>query len=261
MISHSDVAKPAAKSGPSRAAGAAKAQSISTFIFLDLFRRASNGEALHRRVFLIFRTGKLLKRDLRLSRGASIAGLRELEASALSATYTLAAILFTWGQLLNESASELAQPLKDRELQAGLKNNEFNRSSVSLDETSTMPALGFITIKCHEEACIGSNSCEPSTRQPKLTKSPKCEYITGCSKHMPNSHLLSSFVSIIKTSGTSKITGFRVFLCRDLGNSSIDCSCHIDNKNSLDGSLNVYILTCSRSLKQIHNKGKKAETN
>jgi hypothetical protein len=33
--------------------------------------------------------------------GASIAGLRELKASALSATYTLTTILFASGQLLN----------------------------------------------------------------------------------------------------------------------------------------------------------------
>jgi hypothetical protein len=75
----------------------------------------------------------LLKQDLQLSRGASIVGLRELKASALSIAYALAAILFTLGQFSNELASELARQCKDRESQAGLKNNVFNRSSVSLD--------------------------------------------------------------------------------------------------------------------------------
>jgi hypothetical protein len=46
IIFHSDLSKPAAESKPSRAAGVAKARSISIFVFLDFFHGALDGEAL-----------------------------------------------------------------------------------------------------------------------------------------------------------------------------------------------------------------------
>jgi hypothetical protein len=67
---------------------------------------------------------------------------------------------------------------KTGESQAGLTNNESNNTSVSLDERSTTSALGIIAIKCGDEACAGSNSCESCAWQPNLTKSTKYEYIT-----------------------------------------------------------------------------------
>jgi hypothetical protein len=54
-------------------------------------------------------------------------------------------------------------------LRARLKNNESNSASVSLDEISTTSSLGFIIIKCGDEACAW---------QPKLTKTSKYDYIT-----------------------------------------------------------------------------------
>jgi hypothetical protein len=101
MISHSDLSKPAAKSELSRDVGAAKARLISTFVFLHFFRGGLGGVVLRRRVFLGSQSNK--------SRATSVAGLQELEASALSATYTLVAISFSSGQLSNESASELTR--------------------------------------------------------------------------------------------------------------------------------------------------------
>jgi hypothetical protein len=50
--------------------------------------------------------------------------------------------------------------VETQRIEEGLKNNEFNRSSVLLEETSTTPALGFIAIKCDEEARASSNSCK-----------------------------------------------------------------------------------------------------
>jgi hypothetical protein len=104
--------------------------------------------------------GESLKQDSRPLHGASLAGLWELEASALSTTYTLAAISLTSGQFSSESASKLAWRREARELHVRPENNESNNASVSLDEISITSAWGFVTIKCGEEAYVGSNSCE-----------------------------------------------------------------------------------------------------
>jgi hypothetical protein len=104
--------------------------------------------------------------------------MRELEASALSATYTLVAISLESGQSSNELQSEPVRGRKTREPQVGLINNESNNASVSLDERSTTSSLGIVGIKRGDEACVGSNSCEAYAWQPKLTKSTKYEYIT-----------------------------------------------------------------------------------
>jgi hypothetical protein len=168
MISHSDLSKPAAENEPSGVVGVAKARSISTFILPDLFHGALDGAVLRHRVFLVPQMDESSKWDFRSSREASIAGLRELEASALNTTYTLTAISFASGQLSNKSLSEPPRRRIDGEPQARLKNNEFNKSSVSLDETSTTPALGFVTAKCGKEACAGLDSCKACAWKPKL---------------------------------------------------------------------------------------------
>jgi hypothetical protein len=148
IISHSDLSKSAIETEPSWGADAAKARSTSTFALLDLFCRTSVGAAFCRQVFLIFWVGKSLKRDLRPSSGTLIACMRELEASALSAMYTLTTISLGSGQFSNESGSELSRECDAGESWAGLRNNESNSASVSLEEISTTSALGFVIIKC-----------------------------------------------------------------------------------------------------------------
>jgi hypothetical protein len=146
------------------------------FTLLDLFCGALSSGTFCRRVFLVFQMGESLKQDSRPLHETSLAGLWELEASALSTTYTLAAISLASGQFSSESASELAWRREARELHARPENNESKNASVSLDEISITSAWGFVTIKCGEEACVGSNSCEACAWLPKLTKSSKYEY-------------------------------------------------------------------------------------
>jgi hypothetical protein len=173
IISHLDLSKLAIESEPSRGAGEPKTRLMSTFAFLDLFRGESVSTTFRHRVFFVFRTDELLKQDFRPPRGASIVGVRELKASALSATYTLAVTSLASGQSSNESASKLARGCEAGELRARLKNNESNSALVSIDKISTTSSLGFIIIKCGDEACAGSNSCEACSWHPKLAKSSK----------------------------------------------------------------------------------------
>jgi hypothetical protein len=108
-ISHSNLSKSTVESEPSQGMGAPKARLTSTFIFLYLFRGVSVSVAFLRRVFFVFRTDESPKQDFQPPHGASIIGVWELEASALSSMYTIAAISLASGQSSNESASELAQ--------------------------------------------------------------------------------------------------------------------------------------------------------
>jgi hypothetical protein len=155
------------ESEPPRGAGISKARSTSIFAFLDLFRGAPFDVGFRRRVFFIkincersYRTDESPTQDFQPSHGASTVGVQELKASALLATYTLAAISLASGQSSNESLSKCMQGHKDGESQVGLTNTESNNASVLLNERSTMSALGIIAIKRGDKACTGSNSCE-----------------------------------------------------------------------------------------------------
>jgi hypothetical protein len=97
IIFHSDLSKSAIESELSWGMGAPKARLTSTFTPLDLFCGSLVSAAFHRRVFFVFQTNESPKQNFRPPRGASIAGARELEASALSAMYTLIAISLASG--------------------------------------------------------------------------------------------------------------------------------------------------------------------
>jgi hypothetical protein len=98
IISHSDLSKSANQSEPSQGTGAPKEWLTSTFVFLDLIRGVSVSAAFYHQVFFIFRTDESPKHNFWPPCGASIAGVQELKASALIATYTLAAISLASGQ-------------------------------------------------------------------------------------------------------------------------------------------------------------------
>jgi hypothetical protein len=113
IISHSDLSKSAMESESPQGAGISKAHSTSTFAFLDLFCGAPFGAIFCHRVFFIevnyeqsSRMDESLTQDFHPSHGASTAGTWELEASLLSAMYTLVAISLASGQSSNESPSE-----------------------------------------------------------------------------------------------------------------------------------------------------------
>jgi hypothetical protein len=172
------LSKSVVESEPSQGADAAKARSTSTFIFLDLFHGVSVSATFRHGVFLVFSSKQIAKTRFSAIARASIACLRQPEASALSVAYTLTVISLALGQFSNKSASELARGCDAGESRVGLKNNKSNSASVSLDEISITSTLGFITIKCGDEAYASLNSHKACARQPKLTKLSEHECIT-----------------------------------------------------------------------------------